>query len=192
MANYLFGFFFTSNGQGKAGITSTVKIVNAVTGALVVNGDSTTVNASISGLHTYIAIGLADGDYIAVATTPDNTVDFKEIPAMARKQIEVYLDASISGIDTVLTAAHGAGSWQSSSGSGFVEVIYTLTNTVTLLPIEGAEVMATTDLAGNNIVASGVTDTFGNVTFYLDPGTYYIWREKPGFTFTNPESKVVT
>lgn len=77
-------------------------------------------------------------------------------------------------------------------GAGAIEFIYTLTDSVTGLPIAGADVWVTTDIAGVNIIASGTTDVFGNVTFWLDPGTYYLWRQRPGYTFANPDTEVVT
>lgn len=75
---------------------------------------------------------------------------------------------------------------------------YTVTNTVTLLPIEGVQVWFATDLAGTNVVWAGDTDTFGvarddngNIPF-LDPGTYYIFRQKVGFTFIDPDVEIVS
>ncbi len=53
---------------------------------------------------------------------------------------------------------------------------------------------ATTDSAGANIVASGITNDAGKVTFYLDVGlTYYIFKQKSGFTFgSQPEEVIAT
>ena len=58
-------------------------------------------------------------------------------------------------------------------------------------PITNCYVWVSTDLAGTNIVASGYTNTFGKVEFWLDTGTYYFWRSKSGFRFTNPDIEVV-
>lgn len=77
------------------------------------------------------------------------------------------------------------------AGIGSVQFSYTVTNTVTLLPIEGVHVIVTTDALGANIIASGITDSFGVVVFWLDPGTYYFWRSKGGFSFINPDVEVV-
>lgn len=64
-------------------------------------------------------------------------------------------------------------------------------------PIEGVEVDISTDIAGNNVTWAGDTDTFGvarddagNLP-RLDPGTYYLWRQRAGYTFTNPDTEVV-
>lgn len=65
-------------------------------------------------------------------------------------------------------------------------------------PIEGAAVWISTDAAGTNVIWNGNTnatgypkDAGGNNPF-LDPGTYYIWVQKGGYTFTNPTTETVT
>ncbi len=82
-------------------------------------------------------------------------------------------------------------------GSGSVAWPYVLTDSVTGNPIADATVWATTDSAGVNVVARGTTNDFGTVTFYLYPGTYYIWRRKTGYRFgttpdTEPDVEIVT
>lgn len=77
-----------------------------------------------------------------------------------------------------------------------IEFTYTVTNSVTLLPIEGVQCWFCTDVAGANVVWAGDTDTFGVARDdagelpRLDPGTYYIFRNKAGFTFTDPDTEV--
>ena len=61
--------------------------------------------------------------------------------------------------------------------------------TVPMTPVSVDAV--TTDEAGTNVVASGTTNTSGQVVFYLDAGTYYVWREKSGWNFTNPDTETV-
>jgi hypothetical protein len=75
----------------------------------------------------------------------------------------------------------------SSPGAGAIQFTYTLTEALTSIPIPDADVWATSDSAGNTVLASGVTNGSGQVTFYLDPGTVYIWRQKPGWDFVNPQ-----
>ncbi len=79
----------------------------------------------------------------------------------------------------------------SSPGAGAVELTYTLTDSETSDPIADADIWATTDTAGSSVVASGRTDQNGQVTFYLDSGTVYLWRQKSGWDFANPDSVVV-
>lgn len=84
------------------------------------------------------------------------------------------------------------GSYLPGAGSGSVNYIYTLTDAETGVPIPGADIRVSTDIAGTIIIASSATNTYGEVTFLLDPGTYYFWREKTGWTFTNPDTEIVT
>lgn len=75
---------------------------------------------------------------------------------------------------------------------------YTVTDTSTGNPIEGVEVTITTDAAGNNVIWNGDTDTFGIAKDdngrlpYLDPGTYFFWSQKASYSFSNPDSEVVS
>jgi hypothetical protein len=54
------------------------------------------------------------------------------------------------------------------------------------------DVWITSDSAGNNIVASGETDGNGQITFYLEAGSYYVWTQKAGYNFTNPTEITVS
>ena len=78
-----------------------------------------------------------------------------------------------------------------SHGAGAITFVYTLISSVDGTPIDNADVWVTTDIAGANAIASGVTDLAGQVTFYLDAGTLYFWRQKDGWTFDNPDTEVV-
>ncbi len=59
-------------------------------------------------------------------------------------------------------------------------------------PLDGVDVWVSTDSAGNNVIARGITDDNGVVTFMLDLGTYYAWKQLAGYNFTNPQSFTVT
>lgn len=98
---------------------------------------------------------------------------------------------TVGQIDTQLSGTHGAGLWSSAAGSGAVTWTYNLTKPDNITPVPQAYVWATTDSAGLNVVAEGITDNFGNVTFYLTHGTYYIWRAKAGWSPVNPDVEVV-
>ena len=81
--------------------------------------------------------------------------------------------------------------------AGAISYTYTVTNSVTTLPVEGVDVWVSTDLAGTNIIWRGTTDAFGvardvnNNLPALDAGTYYFWKQKSGFVTTNPDPEVV-
>jgi hypothetical protein len=105
-----------------------------------------------------------------------------------------YTGATVLDVDNVM----GATSLNNVPIGTAIEFTYTVTNSVTGIPIEGAEVWITTDVAGANIIWKGDTDTFGvarddagNLP-RLDPGTYQFWTQRAGFTFVNPDAEVVS
>lgn len=80
-----------------------------------------------------------------------------------------------------------------------VDFTYTVTDVVTTNPIQGAVVKISTDLAGTNVIWSGVTNEFGVAVNTgngevpsLDPGTYYFWTYAGGYDFSNPDTEVVS
>ena len=86
-------------------------------------------------------------------------------------------------IDTLLSSTHGSGAW----GSGGVGAVsHTITVNSGGSPLDGVDVWVTTDVSGSNVAARGTTNAFGQVTFFLDTGTYYGWKQLNGYSFTNP------
>ena len=74
------------------------------------------------------------------------------------------------------------------NGTGAVE--YTITEqTPGGQPIANVKVWITTNSAGTNVMAGPkYTNDAGEVSFMLDTGvTYYRWRQKAGYNFTNPK-----
>jgi hypothetical protein len=75
---------------------------------------------------------------------------------------------------------------------------YIATDSSTGLPLQGTDVEISTDLAGANIIWRGTTDAFGvarntsNNLPRLDTGTYYFWRKKSGYTFSDPDTEIVS
>lgn len=76
-------------------------------------------------------------------------------------------------------------------GTGGTAWTYTLTDSVTGLAIADATVWVTNDAAGANVLYRDTTDASGQVTFYLPAGTWYIWRDKAGYEFTNPDTETI-
>lgn len=78
-----------------------------------------------------------------------------------------------------------------------IEFTYTVLDNVAN-PVQGAEVWISSDVAGNNIVWIGTTDAFGvardlaNRLPRLDAGTWYFWTHKVGYSFSNPDTEVVS
>jgi hypothetical protein len=97
--------------------------------------------------------------------------------------------ANAAAVNTVLSAAHGAGLWGGAAGAGSITWIHYVDDGTN--PLDGVLVEVSTDSAKANVVASGYTDAFGNVTFQLDAGTYYFWKQRTNYNFTNPETVTV-
>ena len=89
--------------------------------------------------------------------------------------------------------------------AGGIEFTYTLLSTAGgNPPIEGADIWFSTDNptgSPNDVVSivwRGVTDAFGvardglGALPLLDAGSYYVWRQRAGWTFTNPDIEVVS
>lgn len=79
-------------------------------------------------------------------------------------------------------------------GAGATAETVTVNNSSTGLPLAGARVWVSTDLAGGNVVAGALTtNSIGQVTFQLDlGGSYYLWISDPGYTASNPTPFTVT
>lgn len=78
------------------------------------------------------------------------------------------------------------------------EFEYTLTDSTTNDPIEGADIWICTDAAGTKVIWQGVTgadgiavDDNGSLP-RIDPGTVYIFRRKTGYQFVDPDTEVIT
>ena len=83
--------------------------------------------------------------------------------------------------------------WYMGIGVGATQWVYTVTDSVTGLPISEVDIWISSDLAGNNIIGSGRTNTSGQITFYLDAGTtVYVWRQCAGYQFTNPDTEIIS
>lgn len=77
-------------------------------------------------------------------------------------------------------------------GAGALTFTYTLLSSVDESPIADADVWVSSDEAGSILLASGRTNASGQVVFYLDAGTVYVWRQKSGWNFTNPDTETVS
>lgn len=190
------------------------------TRSALVTGGSNSVTVGRRGLYGYVlsSADLLLYDYIATAITATTTVDSQEVPAIwtlwslswhdvATSALSVvgsigklfvdYLDAAISAVpsavNTALTASHGSGSWLTGgSGTGSVAHTYTVTSSVSSAGVPDVSVVAYSDSGLTTAIAHGITDAFGSVVFYLDPGTYYFVSKKAGYEFSNPDQETVS
>lgn len=120
------------------------------------------------------------------AIKADNATELTEINADGGSGIGDFSsdDDSLEAIgDKVHTLGAGATTWT-----------YTLTDSAPPNdPIADADVWVTSDIGGTVVLASGQTDQNGVVAFYLDLGaTIYVWSQKSGWDFDNPDTEVVS
>lgn len=192
MTDYKFYAFFTATKQGKIGLTPAVDVYDSSGNLEVNNGVSTELGG---GLYIYVHSTAIPDDYVAIFKTADATVDAQHIPSLATKQL-TELPANIWNEDVTTYAVPGtAGNFVSripTMGTGSVSWDYYVKEPDLVTPIPDVTVRVSTDLAGLNTVAMGTTDNFGKITFNLDPGTYYFWSYKVYYSFTNPDTEVVS
>lgn len=90
-----------------------------------------------------------------------------------------YLDVEVSTVAAAIGSGLLSCTWTQNDGQGH--------------PMDNVQIWITTDEAGSNVVAGALyTDTAGEATFMLDAGTYYVWREKGGYNFSNPQTWTVS
>lgn len=93
-----------------------------------------------------------------------------------------------SAVTEIADAVGGGGA----GGAGSVSVPFTVTDNASN-PIDGVALWVSTDSAGTNVIAGTIyTNGSGLATFMLDPGTYYVWLQRNGYNFTNPQTLTVT
>jgi hypothetical protein len=163
---------FIESKVSKPGLTVKVDVYEGTT--KIVDDDAAT-EIGTSGVYRYSLSGAsvdANTTYLFVFKTATSTVDQQHIAA---------LYVTPAWVDDVATL-----------GAGALTFTYTVTSSVDATPISDVDVWVSTDSGGSNIVASGRTNASGIVTFYLDAGTYYLWRQKAGYNFTNPDTEVVS
>lgn len=100
--------------------------------------------------------------------------------------------------DSTGQALNSAGGGTTNFPAGAIEFTYTVTDDDGD-PVSGVDVWVSTDSDGDNVVWRGVTDAFGvarNVLDdkpMLDAGTYYFWKQSPGYTDDdNPDIEEVS
>jgi hypothetical protein len=121
--------------------------------------------SDVSGLATQSSVNTVDSNVDAIKAKTD------ELSFTIANQVDAN---AVTGGGTPI----GAGA-----------IAHTVTVNVGGNPADGVEVWVSTDSAGNNVVAGTlVTDAFGNATFMLEAGSYYLWAQRSGTNFTNPTS----
>jgi hypothetical protein len=140
------------------------------------------ITAATSPLATTAALAVVDGIVDDLHST--------DLPAVKADTAAILTDTgtTLDGkIDTLDTVADGITTRLNLViGTGAISETLTITSN-TGTPLQDVDVWLTSDIAGTTIVARSLTSPSGLVTFRLDAGTYYVWKQKSGYTFTNPE-----
>lgn len=129
---------------------------------------------------------------VTLVDTTTTLTNAPSVPSAAAIADAVWDEAIAGHVVAGSTGAALSAAGSSSAGVGAISWPYTLTNALTGLPIADADVWITSDSGGANVLASGRTNASGVVTFMLDAGTVYVWRQKSGWNFTNPDTEVVS
>ncbi len=96
------------------------------------------------------------------------------------------LSSSGNAAEKLLVAADGA------TGAGSIAFPVTVQDE-SCNPVSGVKCWVSTDSGGTNVVTGVlITDDFGLVTFLLDQGSYYLWRDSSVKQFPNPTTITVT
>ena len=167
--------FFTNAGAPEAGLTPKISVEEIEDGTLKVNAANMTAATNITGFYYY--------DFAAYDGTKHYMIYIDGGAVLANYERYKYGSNDFGDLESLILAV--------TVGSGAIEWTYTLTTSVGT-PIGDADVWVTSDEAGTHILASGRTDQFGVVTFHLDAGTVYVWSQKTGYNFSNPDTEVVS
>ncbi len=166
-----------------ADAVANVTAVGTLSGHTPQTGDSYAIVSN--GTHGNAAL-LARGDIAwitgggaSAADIADAVWDELQAEHVIAGSFGVFLDASISGVGGAV--GPGGTDWTININDG-------------VNPIDNVKVWLTTDEIGSNTVAgTQLTNADGDVKFKLDSGvTYYTWKEKAGFNFTNPVATTVS
>lgn len=148
---------------------------------LVRNGSDTAESVTVTNIET--------GVYNAAVTIPAGYSAGDEVQLRASATVSGTTGKAIiwqTTIDTSRVSEVGG-----TTGSGSESTTITIDDGSN--PVEGAAVWVSTDAAGSNVVAGTLyTNTFGRVTFLLDPGDYYRWVQHSNYNFTNPVQLTVS
>lgn len=174
--------------------TATLDTIKAET-ALIVEDTGTTIPGTITTAQGNITSILADTGELQTNQggwlTPTGFATPTNITAGTITTVTNLTNAPTNGDLTATMKTSVQAAMLSAGGSAGTARPYTLTDADTAASIVGAMVWVSEDITGATIRASGITNASGIVTFTLAAGTYYIWRSKAGYNFTNPDVEVL-
>lgn len=145
------------------------------------HADPTTGEMSLRFLHNA-------GTYNASHALHLDWVSFEKVETTSQLQSDIAsslailqgLEANISDLQTDVSLL------SSTAGSGSETVILECLDAASA-PLEGVAVWVTTDSAGATVRAGTLySNSLGRVTVFLDPGSYFVWRQG-GANWSNPD-----
>lgn len=163
-------------------------VTNAVIGdfRLTGGGTTSTLASPATATHSHnghytVALSTANTSAIGLLTISSGNSNHAMPPSRFQVVNAATYDAYFA-----LTGGGGA------AGSGSVSVPFTVNDNASN-PIDGVALWVSTDSAGTNVIAGTIyTNGSGLATFMLDPGSYYVWLQRNGYNFTNPQTLTVT
>jgi hypothetical protein len=143
--------------------------------------NGTKINQTVD-LTSGQSIACSDKTGFSLSVTPPTAVQIRQEMDSNSTKLAAILEDTGTTIPALINTGAGAGT---------ILHTYTITDSADGTPIDGVEVWVSTDAAGSNVIASGYTNSSGVVSFMLDAGTYYFWRKRSGYNFTNPDTETV-
>ena len=166
------------------------------TAYLTAIGGSGTAESSypVSSIHGFVheieASGLTGLWYLGVGD-PSGITNSYEVLNINGAETIIDRSNPNSITDEILDVVNVIQSGGGATGAGAIKEVITISDGSN--PIEDVEIWITDDIEGINIIAgTSYTNANGQATFFLDPGTYYVWSHKNGYNFTNPSTITVS
>lgn len=179
-------------GTNNAALASSLSITNSSVNTIKTVTNNLPDSGALSSLATASELATVDTVVDAIKAKTD------QFAFTISNQVDANALTGGGGDDAAtiyayFTAGSNEDAFKAELGSGSGSVTFTLTVNDGSNPIEGVSVWITTDSAGSNVVAGASnTNSFGQVTFSLDPGTYYQFNQLGGYTFNNPTTITVS
>ncbi len=158
-------------------------------------GNNLTPQTGAAGLDSEVS---KDGAAFADCTNEATEIGATGIYKLTLTATEMNADIVVVQVKTtslgtvVFTLYTGAATWDEHLLVGSGGLSKTIDVTSGGLPVDGASVWVSTDVAGANVVVGPLTtDAAGRVTVLLDAGNYYVWVQKSGYSAVEGDAIVV-
>lgn len=179
---YKFKASYTKLGIGTTPANAPVCTIVDSSNNILVNAQAATALGNLPGVYLYNYAGADDLDLVGVFHTDDATVDQQDLYSYTPDILTKNLDAKISSRATLGIGAIAYTPNRATDPEGDpLDGVDTWVNTNSTDPSVGV-------LARASTIDTGYIES----PFMLDAGTYYVWRQLGGYTFSNPETVVVS